>query len=189
MTHLSSWNISYGQKKSWESNYQFDSWPLKVKNCPKWKKRQGIKLCNPKPTKKNKQWKSKFIAFRWRATYCWKVFDKGYNFALDLTSIRGLHTKLCASKVVRVTTFEISRLPLGSPRTKWNLVASPVAKHKIFYKKEVVTSSKSGSWWVLWVHVCPWWVRAPKVFQLCINQVVVCFVQVHMNNGPASQSS
>ncbi len=32
MTHLDIWNTSYGQKKGWKSNWQFDSWPLKVRN-------------------------------------------------------------------------------------------------------------------------------------------------------------
>jgi hypothetical protein len=137
MTHLSSWNISYGQKNGWESNYQFDFCPLKVGNCPN------------------------FIAFRWRTTYCWNFFDKGYNFALNLTSIGGLHIKLCTSKVVKVTIFEISRLSLGSPGTKWNLGVIPMAKHKVFYK-EVVAFSKSGPWWILWIRVCPWWVPCTK---------------------------
>jgi hypothetical protein len=56
MTHLDIWNTSYGQKKGWESNYQFDSRPLKVKNWPD------------------------FLALRWRATYRWKDLHKGYNF-------------------------------------------------------------------------------------------------------------
>jgi hypothetical protein len=34
MTHLDIWNTSYGQKKGRESNCQFDSRPLKVKNRP-----------------------------------------------------------------------------------------------------------------------------------------------------------
>jgi len=63
-------NTSYGQKKGWESNWQFDSWPLKVKNWPN------------------------FLACKWRATYHWKALDKGYKFALYLISIGGLHTKL-----------------------------------------------------------------------------------------------
>jgi hypothetical protein len=63
-------HISYDQKKGWELNWQFDSRPLKVKNL------------------------SNFLACRWRATYRWKAFNEGYNFALDLTSIKGLHTKL-----------------------------------------------------------------------------------------------
>jgi hypothetical protein len=70
MTHLDTSNTSYGQKKGWESNWQFDSWPLKVKNHPN------------------------FLAFRWLITYHWKAFDKGYNSALNLISIGCFHTKL-----------------------------------------------------------------------------------------------
>jgi hypothetical protein len=45
MTHLDIWNTSYGQKKGRESNWQFDSRPLKVRN------------------------RLNFIACRWHATY------------------------------------------------------------------------------------------------------------------------
>jgi hypothetical protein len=38
---------------------------------------------------------------------------------------------------------------------------------------KVVASPKFGPWWVLWVHVCSWFVHAPKVFQLCINWLVI----------------
>jgi hypothetical protein len=34
MTHLDTYNARYGQKKGHESNWQFDSQPLKVRNCP-----------------------------------------------------------------------------------------------------------------------------------------------------------
>jgi len=34
MPHLGSWNISYGQKNDWESNWQFDTRPLKAENRP-----------------------------------------------------------------------------------------------------------------------------------------------------------
>ncbi len=99
MTHLDISNTSYGQKKGRESNWQFDSRPLKVENC------------------------LDFLACRWRATYLWKALDKGYNFALDITSIGGLNTKLWAPKVgtpkvVGVPTLGILGLPLGSPGTK-----------------------------------------------------------------------
>ncbi len=70
MTHLGFWNISYGQKKGWESNCQFDFQSLKVWNRPN------------------------FLACSWLARYPWKDLDKGYKFSLDLTSIVGLHTKL-----------------------------------------------------------------------------------------------
>jgi len=59
-----------------------------------------------------------FLACMWCATYHWKALNKGYNFALDLTSIEGLDTKLWASKVARVQFFGILGLPLGSPETK-----------------------------------------------------------------------
>jgi hypothetical protein len=61
---------------------------------------------------------------------------KGHTFALDLISIEGLHTKLWASKIAGVPILKISKLPFGSPRTKWHLGAGHVAKHKIYYKKE-----------------------------------------------------
>jgi hypothetical protein len=120
-------------------------WPVKVKNC------------------------YAFLACRWHATYRWKVLDKGYNFALDLTSIGGLHTKLQASKVVKVSILGISGLPLGSlgQNDIWVLTLWPSTKYTI--RGKVVASPKFGLCWVLWVHVCSWLVHAPKVFQLHIN--------------------
>ncbi len=70
MNHLDIYNTSYGKKKGRESNYQFDSRPLKVGN-------------QPDPG-----------ACRWCATHCWKALDKGYKFALDLISIGGLSKEL-----------------------------------------------------------------------------------------------
>ncbi len=72
-----------------------------------------------------------FLACRWCAIYCWKVLDKGYDIALDLISIRGLHTKLWAPKVAEVPTLGISGLPLGSPETKCHLDVGPMASHKV----------------------------------------------------------
>ncbi len=69
-----------------------------------------------------------FLVCRWRCTYHGNLFDKGYNISLDLTSIGGLHTKLWASKVVGVLILRIL--------TKWHLGASPMAKHKEYYKGE-----------------------------------------------------
>jgi hypothetical protein len=97
ITHLDIWNISYGQKKGRESNCQYDSRPLKVKNWPN------------------------FHACRWRATYRWKALDEGYNFAWNLIFIRGLHVKLWRPKIAGVSTLAISGLPLGSPGTKCHL--------------------------------------------------------------------
>ncbi len=112
MTHLDIWNTSYGQKKGRESNWQFNSWPPKVRNP------------------------LNFLMCRWRATYCWKALNEGYNFALDLIASRGMHTKLWAPKVVKVPIVRISGLPLGSPRTKCHLDVAPVERHKDYYKGE-----------------------------------------------------
>jgi hypothetical protein len=94
MTHLDTLNTSYDQKKGRESNCQFDSRPLKVKNRPN------------------------FFAFRWHATYRWKALNEGYNFILKLISIRGLHTKLWAPKVAKVPIVGILELPFGCSGTK-----------------------------------------------------------------------
>jgi hypothetical protein len=91
IAHLDIWNTSYGQKKGRESNYQFDSWPEKVKNRPD------------------------LLSCRGRVIYRWKVLDKSYNFALYRISIQGLIAKLWGSKVTGVSTGAISGLPLGSP--------------------------------------------------------------------------
>ncbi len=66
----------------------------------------------------------------------------------------------------------ISGLPLGSPGTKWHLGANPMARHIIYYKGKVVASSKFGSWWVLWVCVCPWFVRPPKCYNYALTNLL-----------------
>jgi hypothetical protein len=107
MTHFNIQNTSYGQKKGRESNWQFDSQPLKVGNHPN------------------------FLACKRRATYRWKVLGEGYNFALNLISIKGFHTMLWSPKVVRIPTLQISGLSLGNPETKWHLGVGPMAMHRI----------------------------------------------------------
>ncbi len=69
-------------------------------------------------------------------TYSWKVLDEGYNFALDLFSIRGLHAKLWAPKVRGVLVARILGFSLGSPKTKCHLDVGPMASHKVYYKGE-----------------------------------------------------
>jgi len=92
IAHLDIWNTSYGQKKGRESNCQFDSRLEKARIWPD------------------------LLGHRGHAPYRWKDLDKSYNFVLDRISIRGLLAKLWGSKVARVPTNAISRLPLESPR-------------------------------------------------------------------------
>jgi len=56
ITNLDIWNISYGQKKGWELNCQFDSWPEKVGNRPD------------------------LLSCRRHVTYHCKALDESYNF-------------------------------------------------------------------------------------------------------------
>ncbi len=149
IAHSDIWNTSYGQKKGRESNWQFDSRPLKVKNRPN------------------------FLVCRWHATRHWKALDKGYNFTLNCITIKGLHRKLCASKVARVPVMGISGLPFGSPKTKSHLDVALVERHRIYYK------GKGGGFLQVQVMVslvclnCLWLVLAPKMLQLCTNHFVL----------------
>jgi hypothetical protein len=65
-----------------------------------------------------------------------EIFWQGLKISLDLISIRGLHAKLWAPKVTGILAVGILGLPLGNPRTKWHLGASPMAKHIVYYKGE-----------------------------------------------------
>jgi hypothetical protein len=72
------------------------------------KERSGVKLPTIKSRKSNyKPLKvgnhHDLLAFKWHATYHWKVLDKGYNFTLKLTLlVEGLHKKLWTSKVIGI---------------------------------------------------------------------------------------
>jgi hypothetical protein len=70
VSHLDIYNTSYGKKKGQESNWQFDSRPLKAENRP-----------NPDACKEI-------------ATHHWKALNESYNFALDLVPIGGLNKEL-----------------------------------------------------------------------------------------------
>jgi hypothetical protein len=148
IAHLDIWNTSYGQKKGRESNWQFDSRPLKVGNQPD------------------------SLACRQCATYCWKALDEGYNFAWDRITIGGLHKKLCALKVAGVLIDAISGLPLRSPRTKSHLDVAPVERHIIYYNGEGGGFPQVRAVVNLMCPCYPWLVLAPKVFQLCTNHFV-----------------
>ncbi len=73
--HLDICSPSYRQKKGRESNWQFDSRPLKVGNRPLPNVRFGS------------------------ATWRWKDLDEGYNFGLDLVAIQFRSRELWQFKV------------------------------------------------------------------------------------------
>jgi hypothetical protein len=94
MSHLDIFSPSYAQKKSRESNWQFDSRSLKVGNQPK------SDVCKRS------------------ATWCWKVLKESYKIALEFIPIQGLSKKLWMPKVPGVQIGTISGLLLGSPGKK-----------------------------------------------------------------------
>jgi hypothetical protein len=79
-------------------------------------------------------------------TYHWKALYEGYNFAIDLISIGGLHTKLWGPKVTGVLTLKFSRLPFGSLGKKYHLDVGLVERHIVYYKGEGGGFPKSGPW-------------------------------------------
>jgi len=118
------------------------------------------------------------FVWRWCATYRWKILKKDYNFVSNLISIGGLTKSYGPPKLLE-----------SQFGKKWHLSASFMARHKEYYKGEGGGCPKSMLWWVLWVHVCPWLVNAPKALQLCINQLVIWFVQVCVSNWLTCHSS
>jgi hypothetical protein len=144
--HLNIGPPSYGQKKGRESNWQFDSRPLKVENRP-------------------------FPDLRMEsATWSWKDLDEGYKFGLDLVAIRPGSRELWAPKVPGLHSGQF-RDNFGTPtcesREKKPFGCSPrnVAQ-RILY---------GGRWWlppslgrgVSCGPKCPWLVPTPKGVPEC----------------------
>jgi hypothetical protein len=109
--HLDICSPSYGQKKGRESNWQFDSRPLKVRN------RLFPDVCSGSAT--------------WR----WKAFFEGYKFGSDLVPIGGQGEELRSPKVPGVQTGTVSGLHFGSPGKKSHSDATPVGKRRIYYRE------------------------------------------------------
>jgi hypothetical protein len=112
MSHLDIYSSSYGQKKGRESNWQFDSRPLKVGNRPE------SDVCRR--------------SAKWR----WKALKESYKIASDLIPIEGLSKKLWMPKVPRVQTGTISGLLLGSPRKKCHSDVASAESCREYYKGE-----------------------------------------------------
>jgi hypothetical protein len=141
---------------------------LKHKLWPK--EKSGVKLPIWFPTTKSQEFLDLLVC-RWRATFCWKALNQSYNFALDLILIEGLHTKLWAPKSHESQLWEFwdSHLGVLGQNAIWMLVRWLATEYTI--KGKVVASPEFRLWWVLWIQVCSWFVIAPKVLQLCTNQL------------------
>ncbi len=112
MSHSDIYNPSYRLKKGRESNWQFDSRPLKVRNRPD------------------------SDVFRRRATWRWKALEESYEIASDLISVGGLSKKLWIPKVPGVQPGTVSGLLLGSPGKKCHSEIAPMGSCREYYMGE-----------------------------------------------------
>jgi hypothetical protein len=112
MSHLDICSTSYGRKKGWESNWQFDSRPLKGKN------QFDPGMC------------------RWNATHRWKVVKESYKFASELIPIGGLSKELWTPKILGVQIGTVSGLLLGSPEKKCHSNVGVASKRREYYMGE-----------------------------------------------------
>jgi hypothetical protein len=112
MSHLDIYSLSYAQKKGQESNWQFDSRPLKVGNRP-----------DPNVCKRSTTWR-------------WKALEESYKSDLNLIPIRGLSKKLWMPKVPGVQPRIVSGLLLRSPRKKCHSDVAPMGSCKEYYMGE-----------------------------------------------------
>jgi hypothetical protein len=153
------------------------------------KEGSGVKLPIWFPTTKNQE-SPQFIRvqvtcyvslkrFWWRLQLC-LIFHFNRKFAQE---VMGLQSRVNLS----LNNIKIPNLGIPGQNDIWVLASWPGKRNII--RGKVVASPKSAARWVLWVRVYPWLVHAPKVLQLCTNQLVVWFVQVHMNNWPTCHSS
>jgi hypothetical protein len=116
------------KRKGRKSNLQFDSRPLKVKNCPD------------------------FLVCRWRATYRWKAINEVYNFVSNFISIKGLHTKLWDPKVGTPQScgspnFGNFETPIWESQEKMPIGCGPHGEaQSIILGGKLVASPKFGSW-------------------------------------------
>jgi hypothetical protein len=91
------------------------------------------------------------------------------------------------SRESQLWEFWDSHLGVPGQKTIWMWALWRSIKYNI--KGKVVASPKSGPWWVLWVRGCPSFVLAPKVLQLCIDQLVVWYFAGSCEWLSASHSS
>jgi hypothetical protein len=120
--HLDICSPSYGQKKGRESNWQFDSQPLKVGNRLVPDMRSGS------------------------ATWRWKALFEGYKFGLDLVPIGGRREELRSPKVPGVQIGTVPGLHLGVPGKRAIRMPLLRVNTKNTIGSMVVASPESGLW-------------------------------------------
>ncbi len=144
--HLHICSPSYGQKKGRESNWQFDSWPLKVGNRPLPDLLIDSARCR------------------------WKYLNEGYNFVSDLVAIKLGSRELWAPKVPRLQPGQFQDNFGTATWESWEKepfgCSLSGALQRILY---------GGRWWLppspgrgeSCVSKCPWLVPTPKGVPEC----------------------
>ncbi len=129
---------SYGQKKGWESNCQFDSRTLKVRNRRLFDIRIGS------------------------AIQRWKDLDEGYNFGSDLIPIQLYSRELWRFKVPGVPLRQNRDSISGVPGICAIWMPPPWRAAENTIRSKVVAYSPSPGRGESCVSKCPWQVPTPK---------------------------
>jgi hypothetical protein len=132
MSHLDIFNISYGQKKGRESNWQFDSRPLKVGNRSTPMCAVGVQHTLGKLSRRA----TTLLQNSSRS----EVWAKSYDIAKSQESKPG--------------QYRDSTLGVPGQKAIWAWVRQSNAENTIWGK--VVVSPESGPCWIQWVQGCPW---------------------------------
>jgi len=151
MSHLDICSRSYGRKKGQESNWQFNSRPLKVENRPD----SGV--C------------------KWSATHRWKISRRATTLVqtLSRSEFGARSYARPKSRESKPGQFRDSTLGVPGKRAIWMQVWRRAIENTIWGK--VMASLESKPWWVKWVQNSPWLVPTPKGCRMNSNQLVVGF--------------
>ncbi len=139
---------------------------LKNKLWPK--ERLGVRLAIWLPITKSRE-SPQFSCMKVMCHILLKSSQQGLQLIINLISIEGLKTKLWVSKVVGVPILGISRLPRQNDI--WVLALWLSTKNTI--RGKVVASPNFKPWWVLWIHVCLWLIRAPKCSNYALTNLLL----------------
>jgi len=162
----SHWAFGHLSPKLWaiegpESNWQFDSRPLKVENryFPDLRMESAIRR--------------------------WKDLDEGYNFGSDLVAIRSCSPELWAPKVPGLHPGEFRDnfgLQLGSPGNLCHLDVAPTGRRRVYYREHTL---ESGPWCVLWSQVrmaCPNTQGCPRRWTNHVGGLFWCIFMLNLLN-------
>ncbi len=151
MSHLDICSTGSGRKKGRESNWQFDSWPLKVGNRP-----------DPGGAGEVRHTVGKLSM---RTTSLLQTSSQSEVGARSYE-----HPKSRESKPGQ---FRDSTLGVPGKSAIWMQVRRWDTKNTIWGK--VAASPESKLWWVKWVQCCPWLVPTLKGCRMSSNQLVSWF--------------